>query len=604
MDMNVFVGGKKERVLDSELLGEGGEARVYRLGELALKLFHPPTDAKGRRGLGAKVEKLKRFPLGLPAAVMAPRGLALDRDGEVVGYVMGLVANAQSFGRLSSRKVRDGAMTASRVVALFKHLHATLSRLHAMGVVVGDLNDGNVLFSGDEAVLIDADSMQFGAFPCLLGHERFLDPRLYGVDLAQAPRFTPGSDWYAYSVMLFSSLLCVHPFGGTQCAGVLPTLLRRAEARHSVLRGDVTLPRLALPPAALPDDLLHFFEAVFEHDERAAFPAGLLELSFHRCACGVEHARAVCPACRVLGPLVTRPVLRSKGRCTARTVFETSGRILAATLSGGLRYVYEEDGVVRREDGSIACASRREDQVFAVQGRATWVADGEGRVEKVEAGRVVERARTERRLGRPVLCATSQASYRQEQAWLVEQSTGARVGQVLEGQTWLWTGDRLGLGFYRVGGLTVAFLLRTGRAGLKRLEGVGWEGRVVEAEAVFDLGHALLSVVTEFDGKERTRRWLFDETGALVAASPDGVRGHATLSGGRVVVATDAGLVGLKADSGFLVEAVSFPDSMGFVSAGDELLANSDGSLYIVGARDIVQLTLSSEEVHRVVAAP
>ncbi len=32
------------------------------------------------------------------------------------------------------------------------------------------------------------------------------------------------------------------------------------------------------------------------------------------------------------------------------------------------------------------------------------------------------------------------ASHRLEQEWVVEHSTGARVGQILEGQTWLWCG--------------------------------------------------------------------------------------------------------------------------------------------------------------------
>lgn len=593
--MDVIVGGRALRVSDVDLLGEGGEARVYRLGESALKLFHPPVDAAGRRARKRKAEKLERFPRSLPAAVMAPRALATDRRGEVVGYVMGLVSNAEHFGRLASRKLRDGAMPGARVISLFRRLHATLSQLHAMGVVVGDLNDGNVLASGDEAgdeaVLIDADSMQFGPYPCLVGHERFLDPRLYGVDLATSPRFSEGSDWYAFSVMLFSSLLCVHPFGGTHPS--LATLLRRAEARHSALKADVALPRLAFTPSVLPDELLHWFEAVFERDERATFPAGLLAVGFTRCRCGVEHARAVCPVCHALGPLMTRPVLRSKGRCTARTVFETHGRILGASLQGGLRSVYEEDGVVRREDGAeVATVLDRRNARFVVQGQATWVADGEGRVEKVERGRVGERARTERCVLGPVLCASSTVAYRQEGAWLIEQGTGARVGQVLEGQTCLWTGERLGLGFYRVGGLTVAFLLRTGRAGLRHLEGVAWQGRLVEADAVFDAGHALLTVVTELDGKEASHRWLFDETGALLAASPDGARGHAALLGGRVIIATDGGLLGLKVDSDRLVEAVSFPDSQGLVCAGDELLANSDGSLFVVGAREIVQLTL------------
>lgn len=590
--MNVYLDGKRLTVSDSDLVGEGGEARVYRHGTSALKLFHAPSGALGQRLLDLKVTKLARFPSGLPREVVAPQKLVHDRQQKVLGYLMPLVANAEDFGRLASRKFRAGTVSNGQVTSLFQALHATLSTLHARGVVVGDLNDGNVLFTGAEPRLIDADSMQFDGLPCPVGHEKYLDPRLYGVDLTQAPRFDAGTDWYAFSVLLFSSLLYVHPFGGMHAT--LPTALRRAEARHSIFRSDVTPPRLAASPKVLPDDLSHHLVAVFEKDERAPFPRGLLELPWTKCACGVEHARAVCPECHALGPLVTRQVLRSRGRCTARTAFETSGRILAAALQGGLRYVYEENGSVRREDGTVVLSQPASPGMrFALSGPATWVADAQGRVLRVENGQVVERAQTEVRLTTPVLAASSSAAYRAEQGWLIEQRTGARVGQVLEGQTWLWTGERLGLGFYRAGGVTVAFLLRAGKPGLKQLDGVTWTGRIVEADAVFDAQHALLTVVTEANGREVVRRWLFDESGARLGHGEGTTRGHAALLNGRAVVATDAGLVGLKRDSGHLLEAVQFPDTQHFVSAGDEVLANTDGSLFVVGARDITQLTLT-----------
>jgi hypothetical protein len=590
--MEAWLAGKQVKVSDAELLGEGGEARVYRLGRSALKLFHPPADPQARRLLGLKVEKLQRFPQGLPAAVIAPTGVATDRAGHVIGYAMPLVEGADDFGRLANRKWRLAVLPNARLLALFTELHAVVTALHGAGVVIGDFNDGNVLFAGERPYLIDADSMQFGGLPCPVAHERFLDPRLYGVDLAAAPRFDAGTDWYAYAVLLFQSLLAVHPFGGVHAT--LATLLRRAEARHSVLRSDVALPRLAVPPKVLPDDLLHWFQAVFERDARQAFPPTLLQLAWSKCACGLEHARAVCPECHALGPLATRQVLRSRGRCTARTAFETSGRVVAAAMQGGLRYAYEEDGVLRREDGSvIATALGGAHRRVVIAGAVTWVADGEGRVEKWKGDRLVERAATACRGTTPTLAASTSAAWRQEGAWLIEHESGARVGQVLEGQTWLWAGERLGLGFYRAGGLTVAFLLRAGKAGLKQLTGVAWRGRLVHADATFDARHALLSVVTDDGGRDTVHRWLFDEAGALLAQFHGGPAGSAAVLGGRVVLATDAGLVSLKADSGHLFEGTQFPDTQSFVSAGDELLANADGSLFAVGARDITQLTLT-----------
>ncbi len=590
--MDVYLSGKRVKVSDTDLLGEGGEARVYKLGTTALKLFHPATDPLTQRVLDQKLLKLANFPKSLPAAVMSPSGLATDKDGRVIGYQMPLVPGADDFGRLAQRKWRLGVLSNGGLTSLFQSLHGLVEQLHAARVVIGDFNDGNVLFAGGKPYLIDADSMQFDGYACPVGHERFLDPRLYGIDLSTAPRFDDGTDWYAFSVLLFQSLLAVHPFGGTHAK--LPTLLRRAEARHSLMQSDVVVPRLAVPPRVLPDDLLHWFLAVFEKDARQTFPVSLLQLAWTKCACGVEHARAVCPECRTLGPLITRQVMRSNGRCTARTAFETSGRVLHAAMQGGLRYLAEENGTLRREDGTVISttltgAHRR----FGIAGAATWIADGEGHVEKWQGDRLVERAQTGLRGLWPVLATSTSATYRQEQGWLIEQQTGARIGQVLEGQTWLWTGERLGLGFYRAGGLTVSFLTRVGKSGLKQLAGITWTGRILEADAVFDAQHALLTVVCDDGGKDVVHRWLIDEAGTVLAKSSGGARGHAALLAGRVVLATDAGLVAMKNDSGILIEAMQFPDTQPFVSAGDEILPNADGSLFIVGARDITQLTLT-----------
>ena len=295
--MDVYLSGKRVKVSDSDLLGEGGEARVYRLGSAALKLFHAPTDAVGKRLLDQKILKLANFPRSLPGAVMSPTELALDKLGRVIGYQMPLVAGAEDFGRLAQRKWRLGVLSNSELTSLFVELHGVVEELHAARVVIGDFNDGNVLFGpspqpsprfagrGSQVFLIDSDSMQFGGFACPVGHERFLDPKLYGADLSASPRFDDGTDWYAFAVLLFQSLLAVHPFGGTHPK--LPTLLRRAEARHSLMQSDVVIPRLAVPPKVLPDDLLHWFLAVFEKDARQTFPTSLLQLSWTKCACGL-----------------------------------------------------------------------------------------------------------------------------------------------------------------------------------------------------------------------------------------------------------------------------------------------------------------------------
>ncbi len=582
--MNVFLGGAPIRLSDSDLLGEGGEARVYRFGDLAVKLFHAPSPLKA--------EKLARFPKGLPAEIVAPRAVVHDEHGAVVGYAMPAVLGHEELARLANRRWREGAVSNARVLELFEQAAAVLKRLHSASVVAGDLNDGNVLF--DRGLkFIDADSMQFAGLPCVVGHEKTLDPELYGADLTAAPRFTPGTDWYAWHVLLFSSLLYVHPYGGVHPK--LPTLLRRAQARHSVLRPDVAYPKSAAHFRVLPDDVLEHFSRVFDRGERGAPPA--LRLDWTKCSCGLEHARPACPDCHTRGPAAARQALRNHGRCRALSVFSTSGRVLAASLQGGLRYVYEENGVVRREDGALVLdAPAPLGTRFAISGSSTWVADRRGQLTRTHAGRVAERASTGVRGNVPIVTDR----YRLEQEWIVDHLSGARVGQILEGQTSLWSGSRLGLALYRAGDVTHVFLLHAGKAGLtpvRHIPGgrgpvVELRGRLVEASCVFDDGHALLSAVTEHDGRESHELWLFNAAGQRVATGASRSQHHALLSG-RVVCATDAGLLSLRPDSGVLVEGTLFTDTEPFVGAGDELLPQPDGSLVVVGTKEIVQLSLS-----------
>jgi hypothetical protein len=594
--MDVFIAGTRVRLKDSDLLGEGGEARVFRWKDRAVKVFHPVDAANvaEARVRATKLEKLATFPTGLPPNVLGPLDLATNQKGDVVGFVMNALEGVDDAGRLSNRRFREPAVPNDAVMAIFRGLESTLRALHARQVIVGDLNDGNVLVraTSREAFLIDADSMQFGGLACAVGHERFLDPRLYGVDLSAAPRFDEGTDWYAFAVMLFSSLLYVHPYGGTHPK--LGTLLRRAEARHPVMKDDVVLPRVAASWKTLSDDALHWFGRTFADDVREAPAASVLQQTWSTCACGVTHARPVCPSCHTLGPLATKPALRVKGRCTAKWSFETKGRVLAAAAQGGVKYVFEEDGLVRREDGAVVLnRPLLPTERVGLAGASTWVVSARGAMERHEHGRLVERAQTGLRGAEPTFASAAAVTYRTENEWLIEQGSGSRVGQVLEGQTWLWTGERLGLGFYRAGGVTVAFQLRSGRAGLKQLAGVHWKGRVVSAAAVFDAKHALLTVTAELDGKDLVHRWLVDEDGVVLARSTSSRQGNAALLGGRVVLGTDDGLVALKVDSGVLVEAACFADTQPFVSAQDELLPQSDGSIVVVTPNELVQLSLS-----------
>jgi DNA-binding helix-hairpin-helix protein with protein kinase domain len=302
------------------MLGHGGEADVYDLGDRALKLYKSPKhpdvagdparEAAAAARLATAEERLTAFPRNLPARVAVPRALVrTSKRGPVAGYVMDKVPGRPLYELGEPRVRRGGAIDLDALVGALRDLHATVGALHAAGVVIGDFNDGNVLVDlssgASRAALIDADSFAWGAWPCAMFTERFVDPRLCDA-AAPAPALVrphdARSDWFAYAVMLFRTLCWVGPFGGVyQPADPARRVLAAARPLRgpSVLQPDVVYPRSAAPLAALSDELLDHFTAVFDRGARGVFPPALLDrLRLRRCGdCGLDHARARCPAC-------------------------------------------------------------------------------------------------------------------------------------------------------------------------------------------------------------------------------------------------------------------------------------------------------------------
>jgi hypothetical protein len=229
---------------------------------------------------------------------------------------MRLVAPARPLYELSHRAGREAGGGAAAAVRALLDMHATLGEIHRAGLVVGDLNDLNVLVGpgGGEAHWIDVDSWSLGPWPCLSFTDRFWDPRLAA---GSAP--DRASDWYAYAVMLLQSLLFVGPWGGVHPQ--VPAAAR-APRRLSVLAPGVRWPKPAAPREALPDELLHQLQRVFAEDLRAPLPRALLDaLEFRRCpSCGLEHARRGCPVCAPGRAAARAPAVIVRGRVTARRV--------------------------------------------------------------------------------------------------------------------------------------------------------------------------------------------------------------------------------------------------------------------------------------------
>jgi hypothetical protein len=531
MNRAVYVDGARVQLAPAALLGQGGEAEVYDLGDgRVLKWWKPPdhpdfdgmpdAQAAAAQRLLERPVKLRALPGNLPAAVVAPCGFALSnkRGTHVVGYLMPKIGGEPLHSYGEPRWRREHPVDGADVVAALLSLHEAIAALHARGIVVGDCNDLNVLVDGKRVHLIDVDSYQLAGFPCTMYSERFVDPRLCDAAGVPVRPHDADSDWFAFAVMAFRSLLGVGPWGGVhpQC----PTT-QRALRRLSVYASAVVYPRAARPLAILPDELADAFRTIFERDHRGAFPRTELErLRLRRCStCNEEHGRVRCPACL------------------------TQAHLPPAIVHGRLRW-----------------------QTIAPPAPASYE---------------VTRAT-------PIWIDTGAL-------WRRGALGPERIGNVLPTQTRAWVGTELGVGFYRAGGYAVGFVFRPDRGLLDdRVALPKLRGKLVDAHAILGDDRAwlvlafereTLVVVIAANGSVIAHDTLADS--AWLAGI-----GGACAAGPHLFVPTDDGIARIEVVQNAIVQTRVFAETAPLVGAADRLVISS-GGIDVVRRRDAIRMQLT-----------
>ena len=679
--MDIYVNQKKVRLTAKNAIGKGGEADVFKWRkDRAIKVFKPPDHADfvgmpaaqqaARDRLLQHQQKLRQFPPTLPNRVISPQDLAMDKQGQqILGYTMPLVKDTEVLLRYGDRTFRQG-IQAQTVVNIFLDLHRTLTQLHRQNVVIGDFNDLNVLVKETTAYIIDADSFQFGPFSCPMFTARFVDPLLCDANAHQPvlqQSHTEASDWYAFSVMLMQCLLFVEPYGGVykpkDKSQRIPQSARSLK-RITVFHPEVRYPKPALPYDRLPDELLQHFHQVFEQDWRGALPRSLLEnLQWTTCtACGIDHARSHCPHCTQAKPKAAAPPPTDvvHGQVTATHVFSTEGVIVYAIAEQGqLRWVYWDQRQFKREDGSVLVDGALQPNLrWRIQGETTYLGHREQVVgfappqsaltslqpsltsqsaltspqpspwQGEGAGSGVTRLAVESYGAIAQFAANAQYHYWINQGQLLRnqgqttsaltQASSVVMGTVLPGgHTQMWVGDRFGLGFYRAGELTVAFVFDGQHPGINdQVQLPTWHGTLVHATCGFNHAHSRqasrgwLFLTTQEQGQIHYRCMVLNAEGtvmatAIAAQGQDHWLAHLGETKSLFIdpcpyyavnefllAATDVGIVRIDIQQGQLVQTKTFPDTEPFVDSSCRLLPAPSG-LYVVNSHHIQQLQLN-----------
>ena len=249
--MNEITFARKGKLLDQygnryqlgDELARGGQGVVYRTSDADLAIKQPVgADGEPDRSSDLQQHFQNVRCLPLPPRIPISLPLAVLQEPEP-GYVMRLLSEMVPFGAfelsgdlreklaaepipgwLAAIKDKNTALplvhyaksgsTKRRLLALSK-VAAILARLHAAGLVYGDVSPNNCFMGeGDspDVWLIDADNLRF---ELVQGGTSVYTPRYGAPEIVQGTdRARPRTDAWAFSVMVFETLALVHPFIG------------------------------------------------------------------------------------------------------------------------------------------------------------------------------------------------------------------------------------------------------------------------------------------------------------------------------------------------------------------------------------------------------
>jgi DNA-binding helix-hairpin-helix protein with protein kinase domain len=288
-------------------IGRGGEGAVFVLQSdhsLVAKVYHKkPLPDEQVAKLNAMVS-VWSSPLETIAAW--PRSVLFDASTrKPCGILMTRMDDARPLHELygtTNRRRHFPDVGWHHMVLAARNTAAAFQTVHAAGVLVGDVNQGNLLVDKKMCVrMIDCDSFQIASngriFSCPVGTPHFTPPELQSQKLREVVR-TQNHDRFGLAVLIFHLLFVGrHPFAGRyRGPGDLPIEKAIAERRFAFSKNrSETL--VDPPPASitlddLPANIGALFEAAFRSPpESNARPA---PTDWVQALEGLMRARKVC----------------------------------------------------------------------------------------------------------------------------------------------------------------------------------------------------------------------------------------------------------------------------------------------------------------------
>ncbi len=270
--------GKGSAVALGTEIGRGGEGAVYEIlgrADSVAKVYLNPPNAAHQAKLAAMTGMAAPGLLKLAAW---PTSTLHGPSGSVTGFVMPKVAGHNPVFKLYGPKLRLREFPQADwrfLIHAAANVARAFSAVHASGLVIGDVNHGNLVIGQDATVrLIDCDSFQVSkdrkTWFCEVGVGTHQPPEMQALASYAGVTRTPNHDNFGLAVIIFQ-LLCMgrHPFMGRYLIpGESPSIeeaithSQYAYARNNK-RTMMAAPPGSLPITALTPDLQDLFETAF-----------------------------------------------------------------------------------------------------------------------------------------------------------------------------------------------------------------------------------------------------------------------------------------------------------------------------------------------------
>ena len=278
----LFKGPHNEQYNTGREIGRGGEGTVYEVqnvNDIVLKKYNEPLTVQQVNKLRHMVA-LRSYEIEAYAAW--PTGLVLDDNDRVCGFVMkklsGFVPLHMIFSPMDRKKMFPDKGY-NFLVHVARNLATAFHKLHEAGLVVGDVNEGNILINAAGLVsFIDCDSFQVKGeaehYFCEVGVPRYTPPELLKAgSFVQVVR-TVNTDSFSLAVLIFQLLfLGRHPFAGKNKTNKdidEETAIREHEFAYSLDRRQKKLspPNDSFAITNLSDSLVALFHMAFDQESR------------------------------------------------------------------------------------------------------------------------------------------------------------------------------------------------------------------------------------------------------------------------------------------------------------------------------------------------